>query len=253
MTFQYWTLHILLRRGVCISALFLLILFVVFVFVRCISLKRTWKNWGRDKRPKWNKSRNRCQQMKSDCLDTSKTSTTTTWKCFFQTRKRLTKQPRTSSKRFVSLLWLLLIVSNPVMWKSRLPAQNRVGCLSAKWWRKGRSSSRLRRFWVMLTCCFTRPFQNAWSPFASTNHGTHTLSRLLTNQSARSIFRCRTWATVYPTKKGKILYMPPRKMHYEKRCMNMTLCAMLNSESFAENNSCYGRTWKKCYLPRWGW
>lgn len=78
----------------------------------------------------------------------------------------------------------------------------------------------------------------------------HIVSLLVTNQSARFISHCRTRATVHPIKEGKTRYMPPRKMLSEKRCMNMILCAMLNSESFAENNSYNGRIWRKCYLLR---
>ena len=100
----------------------------VFNFLRCTSLKRTWKNWEPGKRLKWSKSWNRCQPMRSDCLGTSKTDTTMTWKCFFPIRRRLTRLPRTSSKRFVLPLWLPL----GMMLNSRLRAQNGVGCLSAK-------------------------------------------------------------------------------------------------------------------------
>ena len=51
---------------------------------------------------------------------------------------------------------------------------------------------------------------------------------LLTNQSARFIFHCRTRATVHPTKEGRTRYTPPRKMLCVKRRMSMKLCEMLN-------------------------
>ena len=110
------------------------------------------------------------------------------------------------------------------------------------WGRCHRVCAGFESCWLVIVWLASRPFQNTWSHFASASHRMYIVSLLLTNQSACFIFHCRTRATVHPIKEGKTRYTPPRKMLSEKRCMNMTLCAMLNSESFAENNSCNGRT-----------